>query len=82
MEVHISPELEARLNKLAAESGRPKDKLVEDAMSAYLADIAEVREMLETRYEDLKSGRVKPIDGEEAFARLRQRSKTRRKRPS
>ncbi len=82
MEVRIPPELEARLDKLAAESGQPKEKLIQDAMSAYLDDIGEVRKMLESRYNDLKSGRVKPIAGEEAFARLRQRSEARRNHPS
>jgi len=35
--------------------------------------------MLDSRYDDIKSGRVRPIDGEEAFARLRQKSDARRK---
>ena len=34
---------------------------------------SEVRATLDSRYDDLKSGRVKPIDGEEAFARLLRR---------
>jgi hypothetical protein len=34
--------------------------------------------MLDSRYNDIKSGRLKPIDGEEAFARLRQKSEDRR----
>jgi hypothetical protein len=29
--------------------------------------------MLNSRYDDLKSGRVKPIDGEEVFGSLRRR---------
>ena len=29
--------------------------------------------MLDSRYDDLKSGRVKPIDGEEFFEGLRRR---------
>ena len=39
---------------------------------------AEVRGLLDSRYDDLKSGRIKPIDGEEAFARMREKSKRRR----
>ena len=34
------------------------------APSGYLTEVAEVREMLDGRYDDIKSGRVKPIDGE------------------
>lgn len=47
-------------------------------MAGYLAEVAETRTMLDGRYDDVKSGRVKPIDGEHAFASLRQKSKDRR----
>lgn len=36
---------------------------------------------LDARYDNLKSGRVKPIDGDEAFARLHEKSEQRRCRP-
>jgi len=72
MEVHLKPETESRLNELATQSGRPTDELVEDAMAGYLAEVAGVRNLLDERYEDMKSGRVKPIDGEAFFEDLRQ----------
>jgi predicted transcriptional regulator len=78
MQVKFKPETESRLNELAAKSGRSPDDLVEDAMAGYLVELAEVRSMLAARYEDIKSGRVKPVDGEQAFARLRRKSKERR----
>ena len=37
---------------------------MEDALAGYLEEVAEVREMLGSRYDDINSGRVKPIDGE------------------
>ena len=73
MEVHFKPDTESRLTELASRSGRATDDLVEDALSGYLAEIAEVREMLDVRYDDIKSGRVKPIDGEAFFENLRRR---------
>jgi predicted DNA-binding protein len=73
MEVHFKPETESRLNELASKSGRPTDDLVEDAMASYLSEVAEVRKMLDSRYDDIKSGRVKPIDGEAFFESLRLR---------
>jgi len=73
MEVHLKPETESRLNELASKSGRPTDDLVEDAMAGYLSEAAELRNMLDNRYDEIKSGRVKPIDGETFFERLRQR---------
>jgi hypothetical protein len=45
----------------------------EDAMAGYLAEAAELREMLDLRYDDIKSGKVKPIDGEAFFESLRRR---------
>ena len=73
MEVHFKPETESRLSELACQSGRATDDLMEDAMAGYLAEVAEVREMLDGRYHNIKSGRVKPIDGEAFFVRLRLR---------
>ncbi len=73
MEVHFKPETESRLTELASKSGRAANDLVEDALAGYLAEVAEVREMLDNRYDEIKSGRVKPIDGEAFFDNLRQR---------
>lgn len=83
MEVHLRPETESRLQELATKTGRAPNDLIEDAMAAYLQELSQVREMLDSRYDDLKSGRVKAIDGEEAFANLRRKSKSdaRRARP-
>lgn len=36
--------------------------------------------MLNSRYDDLKSGMVKPMDGEEAFARLKAKTQAQRDR--
>ena len=73
MEVHLSPELEAKLNEMSSKTGRATEELVQDAMVGYLADLADVREMLDRRYDEVKSGNVKPIDGEAFFESLRQR---------
>jgi predicted transcriptional regulator len=73
MEVRLKPETELRLNELASKSGRPADALVEEAMAGYLEEIADVRNTLDGRYDDIISGRVKPIDGEAFFESLRLR---------
>ena len=72
MDVQLTPELEKKLTDLAAKTGRAPSELLEDAIP-YLEELAGVREMLDSRYDDLKSGRVKPIDGEAFFESLRQR---------
>ena len=78
MDVHFRPETESRLQELASKSGRPPSDLIEDAMAGYLQELTQVRDMLDGRYDDLKSGRAQPVDGDDAFAKLRQKSKERR----
>jgi predicted DNA-binding protein len=78
MEVHLKPETESRLQELAARTGRATDELVEDAMAGYLQELSQVRELLDSRYDDITTGRMKPADGEEAFSRLRRNSEQRR----
>ena len=68
-----TPDLEAKLHRLAAETGRATGELVEDAVLGYLEELAQTREMLSSRYDDLKSGKVKAIDGEQFFETLRRR---------
>jgi predicted DNA-binding protein len=78
MAVHLKPEIESRLQQLSVETGRPADELLEDAMASYLHELTSAREMIDARYDELKSGRVEPVDGEHALDKLRGRSKPRR----
>jgi predicted transcriptional regulator len=78
VKVNFRPETESRLQELAAKTGRAPDDLVEDALAGYLQELSQVREMLDSRYDDVKSGRVKPVDGEESFVRLLRKSEDRR----
>jgi len=78
MEVHLRPETESRIQELSAKTGRAPDDLVEDAMAGYLEELSLVRDGLDSRYDDLRSGRIKPIDGEDAVANLRRKSEDRR----
>ena len=73
MEVHFTPDVEAKLHALATETGRAADEFVQDALAGYFEELAEVRGMLDSRYDDIKSGQVKPVDGEAFFESLRQR---------
>ncbi|MBZ5626880.1 MAG: hypothetical protein LAQ69_50625 [Acidobacteriia bacterium] len=82
MEVHFTPDVQAKLEQMARESGRPSGELVEDAVIGYFDEMAHAREMLDRRYDDLESGRVKPIDGEEAYRRLMEKTDAQRHRPA
>ena len=75
MEVHFSPETEKKLQELAALSGRTTaDELVQDVVAGYFDELAQTREMLTDRYNNLKSGGVMPISGEEIVAHFRGKS--------
>ena len=78
MEVHVTPETAKKLTDLAATSGRAANDIVEDALAGYLEEVSAVGKALDNRYDDLKTGGVKPIDGEEAFRKLREKSERRR----
>ena len=73
MEMHFTPDVEAKLNALATETGRTAEEFVQDALAGYVEELAQVRGMLDSRYDDIKSGQVQPIDGEAFFASLRRR---------
>ena len=73
MELRLKPETELRLMELATRSGRAPDELIEDVVAGYLAELSELRDTFNRHYDDFKSGRVKPIDGEAFFEGLRQR---------
>jgi hypothetical protein len=79
MDVTIDPDFErsvqAVLDRIASESSRPVVDVVQD-----LVGIVETRRMLDSRYDDIKSGKVKLLNGEEAFARLHERIEARRNR--
>jgi hypothetical protein len=81
MEVHFAPELQAKLERLIIETGCPIEQLIEDALAGYVPELSQTREMLDSRYDDLKSGRVKAIPGEAFFESLRQRADERLKKP-
>jgi predicted DNA-binding protein len=81
MEVHFTSETEKKLKDLAAQSGRETDELVENATAAYVEELLQTRNMLNTRYDDLKSGRVKPISRDEVIAHFREKSAAARRTP-
>ena len=75
MEVHFTPETEKKLSDLAAQHGRvTPDELVQSVVEGYFDELAQTREMLNNRYDELKAGMVKPIPGDEVEAYFREKS--------
>jgi hypothetical protein len=77
MEVHFSPDVQAKLDRLAMDTGRPANELLQDAFVGYFDELAELRRAFDSRNDALTRGRVKPISGDEMKARLRARSTAR-----
>ena len=78
MEVHFPPEVQTKLEQMARDTGRRSDELVENVVTDFFDEITFTPETLDRRYDDLESGRVKLIPGDEVFARLRAKSAARR----
>jgi hypothetical protein len=82
MEVHFAPDVQAKLDRMASETGCSPAKLLEDAMVGYDMELAQAREMLDSRYDDLKSSRVKPIPGDEVARYFGEKSAAARRPPT
>lgn len=76
------PDLEAKVERWVSETGRPADELIADVMAEYFEELERTRETLDRRYDDVKSGKVKLVPGEDVVARLRERSAGYRNRQS
>jgi hypothetical protein len=75
MDVRLNnPEIQAKIDRWVTETGRGPDELIEAAVAGYFEELAQTRETLGRRYDDLKSGRVKPVSGDEVAAHFRQKS--------
>lgn len=72
--MRFTPETERKLAELAAQSGRGATEVVQDVVEGYFDELAQTRDMLNNRYDDLKSGRVKLVPGDEAAAHFREKS--------
>ena len=78
MEVQLTPEVQAKLDQLSGETGRGREEFIRDALAGYFDELALVRSMLESRYDDLKSGRVALVSSEEVRKHFEVRSAARR----
>ncbi len=66
--------LQAKVEQWVADTGRPAEELMEELMASYFDELAQTRETLDRRYDDIKSGKVKMIPGEEVEAYFRRKS--------
>ena len=78
MEVQFSPEVQAKLDKLVIETGRPAGEFIQDAVAGYVEELTHTFSLIEGRYDDLASGKETPVNGDEVIKRLRAKSNLRR----
>jgi hypothetical protein len=79
MDVHLNnPDLQAKIDRWVSETGQPADELVEDAMAGYLDELAQVRATIDHRYDDIKTGKVTLIDGEEVRREMKAQTQAQR----
>ncbi|MBY0504049.1 MAG: hypothetical protein K2X03_09065 [Bryobacteraceae bacterium] len=76
--MQFEPVIQAKLEQMARESGRAAAELVKDAVAGCVDEYSAPQAMLNSRYDDLKRGRVSPLEGESAIAFLHQRIEARR----
>ncbi len=74
MNVQFPPEMQERLDQLANETGRPQEEFVLDAMAGYFDELSDLRQTLDRRYDEVASGKVEGISGEDVPAYFRQKS--------
>jgi hypothetical protein len=76
--VHFIPEIQAKLEQMARDTGSRSEELVESMVADFFHEATFAGQTLDQRYDDLESGIVKPIPGNEVFAKLLAKSAARR----
>ena len=75
MSLEIKPDQEAKIAALAAKTGRDKAEILEEVIDSYFDELADVREMLEQRYDQFKAGRVKELTPEQVREDIERRKR-------
>ena len=73
MDLRLEPALAARIERWSAETGRPVGDLLEDAIASYFQEVDDLRGVLDSRYDEMVSGKVKGVPGDEARRILEER---------
>jgi hypothetical protein len=79
MDLHLEPDLAAKVEQWSAQTGRPAREVVEEAASIYIDEISSPRSELDARYDQIVERKVDPIDGAVAHRILHNRARARRR---
>jgi predicted DNA-binding protein len=75
MSLEIKPNQEAKIAALAAKTGRDKSEILEEVIDSYFDELTDVGHMLDQRYDDFKSGRVKELTPDELREEIERRKR-------
>jgi hypothetical protein len=75
MSLEIKPNQEAKIAALAAKTGRDKEEILDEVIDSYFDELAAVRELLDRRYDQFKTGRVKALTSGELRENLERRKR-------
>lgn len=70
MSIQITPEQEARINGLARQTGRDTTEVLGEVIESYFDELARINATLDRRYDEIKSGPVKPTSDDAVLERL------------
>jgi predicted DNA-binding protein len=71
MNVKLKPETELKLAELATQTGRATEAFLEDMIEGYFEEAEALRTTIDSRYDDVVSGRVELMEGEEVRALMK-----------
>jgi hypothetical protein len=63
--VHFTPEVQAKLEQMARDTGSRSDELVKDVVTDFFDEVTFTRQTIGRRYDDLEGGRVQPVSRDE-----------------
>jgi predicted DNA-binding protein len=75
MILEFKPNQEAKIAALAAKTGRNKSEILEEVIDSYFDELADVRQMLDQRYDQFKTGRLKELTPEEVREDIERRKR-------
>jgi predicted DNA-binding protein len=78
MSIQLTPEHEARIKELARQTGRDNAEVLGEVIDSYFEELGRINATLDRRFDEIKSGQVEAINGDEVFERLRRKSEERR----
>ena len=78
MSIRLTPEHEAWIKELARQTGRDNNEVLGEVIDSYFAELGRINATLDRRYDEIKTGEIKPIRGDDVFERLRRTSEGRR----